>query len=105
MCPLNGYPEDFRCGGGMDNHHILRRGLAGYNREVKKHLDHWSLKTPICHNHNISRWPDAPKGRRILLLRANTVTRGATRRVVESIPWKHPEDHPDMRWVALTGEL
>jgi len=102
MCILRGYPEDFECSGGLEGHHILRRSLVWGNPKAKKHLDNPALIVPICKAHNQSRWADTHEGRRQLLLHMNTVTRGRTRRMVETIPWKHPENHKDLTWLALT---
>lgn len=63
--------------------------------------DH-SLITRICGNHNVSRWADTSDARRMLLLEMNAMTKGRTRRMVESIPWKVPA--PEWSWKALTGE-
>ena len=63
--------------------------------------DH-SLQARICGNHNVSRWADTDEARRTMLIEMNHVTKGRTRRMVESIPWKAPA--PEWSWYSLTGE-
>lgn len=98
-CPMRGEPEGFKCGGGVHRHHILRRSLARGNDEVAELLNHPSLIIKICGYHNISRWPDTPKYRALLLQKNNVRWKGKTREVIESLPWKVPRK--DMSWEAL----
>ena len=97
-CPLDGY--GVKCGGWWELHHIIGKGKARGNKELRKAIDHPALTIFICHAHNFSRWADTSEARRILLQK-KTEEHGEyfMQVLVDGLPWKYRP--PEFRWEAM----
>ena len=102
-CGLDGFR--IGCRGRLHLHHLISKGDAQGNDEVRALLDcnPPELTEFVCEAHHThERWADSKEGQRILWRRkADEFGEDWMRFVLASLPWKVAR--PEMQWDSLTG--
>lgn len=101
MCALHGFMV--RCQGELQGHHLISKNMARGNDAIRDILRTCpeELMASVCLQHNVQKYADAPRARRILLLQKIYLHGWAhMERVINSLPWKVP-----MHSLTLEGML
>lgn len=89
ICALQGYM--IACSGRLSKQHIISKGMARGNAQVRLEITCEELLADVCLEHNSSKIADTRIARKILLLQA--IQRYGWERietVVNGLPWKVP---------------
>lgn len=88
-CALHGYMV--RCQGELQGHHLISKQMARGNDEVRDILRSCppELMAQVCVQHNVGKYADAPRARRILLLqKLHEFGWYHMSDMIEGLPWK-----------------
>lgn len=94
-CVLHGW--QIRCSGPLQWHHIITKGMAGGNKEVRDILRACppEIMVWVCEGHHIGQYVNSPEARAIMLwFNVELHGYGPMRQFVDRLPWKVPQ--PDM---------
>lgn len=88
-CALHGYMV--RCQGELQGHHVISKNMARGNEKVRDILRSCppELMAQVCLQHNVSKYADAPRARRILLLqKLHEFGWYHMSDIINGLPWK-----------------